>query len=128
MGTWQENDLQKLARPKELQISPLRGDGKTYRKPTVIWAVALDGAMYVRSYTGKNGRWYQDAIRQKAGRIAAGGITKDVTFEPVDGAINDRIDDAYRVKYKGSPYVEAMIAATARDTTLQVMPRATSAG
>lgn len=34
-------------------------------------------------------------MRQKAGRITAAGMTKEVTFEPVDG-INDRIDDAYR--------------------------------
>jgi hypothetical protein len=44
-------------------------------------------------------------MQQKRGRITAAGITKDVTFEPVDGSINDRIDDAYRAKYKTSPYV-----------------------
>ena len=26
-------------------------------------------------------------------------MTKEVTFEPVDGPINDLIDDAYRAKY-----------------------------
>jgi hypothetical protein len=31
-------------------------------------------------------------MRQKAGRIRAAGITKEVVFEPVNGAINDRID------------------------------------
>jgi hypothetical protein len=30
-------------------------------------------------------------------------MTKEVTSEPVDGRINDRIDDAYRAKYHGSP-------------------------
>ena len=37
-------------------------------------------------------------MRQKAGRVAAAGMTKEVTFEPVDGPINERIDDAYRAK------------------------------
>jgi len=41
-------------------------------------------------------------------------MTKEVTFEPVDGALNDRIDDAYRTKYGGSPYLGSMIAAGAR--------------
>jgi hypothetical protein len=41
-------------------------------------------------------------VRQKAGRISAAGLTKDVAFEPIDGEINDRIDEAYRAKYKAS--------------------------
>jgi len=32
-------------------------------------------------------------VRQKAGRIIAAGLTQQVTFDPVDGSINDRIDD-----------------------------------
>jgi hypothetical protein len=47
-------------------------------------------------------------MRQKAGRITAAGLTKNVTFEPVDGPINDRIDDAYRAKYRGSPYLSPL--------------------
>ena len=30
----------------------------------------------------------------------APGMTKEVTFEPVDGPINYRIDHAYRAKYR----------------------------
>jgi hypothetical protein len=52
---------------------------------------------------------YQAAIRQKAGRIHAAGMTKDVAFERVGGPINDRIDEAYRAKYAGSPYLQPMI-------------------
>ena len=44
-------------------------------------------------------------MRQKASRIVAAGMTKEVAFEPVDGRINDRIDDAYRAKYRDSPYL-----------------------
>jgi hypothetical protein len=79
----------------------------------------------VRGYYGQNTRWYQAALRQKAGRIIAAGMTKEVAFEPVDGPINDLIDDAYRTKYRGSPYVSPMISARARSATLEVMPRDT---
>jgi hypothetical protein len=48
-------------------------------------------------------------MRQGAGRITAAGMTKEVTFEPVVGTINDRIDDAYRKKYRGSAYLRPMI-------------------
>jgi hypothetical protein len=78
---------------------------------------------YVRAYNGRSSRWYQAAMRQKAGRIIVAGITKEVTFEPVEGAINDRIDDAYRAKYAHSPYLSPMIAARARAATVKVMPR-----
>src|SRR5690349_7218596 len=107
--TWPKDELRKISEAEELQISPLRDDGVTYRKPTVIWSVAVDGDLYVRAYNGQNSRWYQAAIRQKAGRISAAGTTKEVTFEPADGPINDRIDEAYRAKYPGSPYVNAML-------------------
>jgi hypothetical protein len=58
----------------------------------------FDGELYVRGYNGQKSRWYQAAIRQKAGRITAAGMTKEVSFEPVEGAINDQIDEGYRRK------------------------------
>lgn len=86
----------------------------------------VDDDLYVRGYNGQKSSWYQAAIRQKAGRITAAGITKEVTFEPVSGSLNDRIDDAYRAKYKGSPYLPPMISARARAATVKVMPRETN--
>jgi hypothetical protein len=62
-------------------------------------------------------------MRQKAGRITAAGMMKEVTFEPTDGTINDPIDDAYRAKYRGSPYLAPLIGASARSATVKVMPR-----
>ena len=74
--------------------------------------------------TGKKSRWYKAAIRQKAGRIIAAGMTKEVSFEKTEGPINDRIDDAYRAKYKRSPYFAPMISEQARSATVQIAPRA----
>jgi hypothetical protein len=68
-------------------------------------------------------RWYQAALRKKAGRIIAAGLTKEVIFEPVDGPINGRIDDAYRAKYHDSAYLDPMISTRARSATVKVMPR-----
>lgn len=62
-------------------------------------------------------------MRQKAGRITAAGITKEVTFEPVDRSVNYQIDDAYRAKYKNSPYLNPMIGNRARAATVKVTPR-----
>jgi len=123
MSTWPKDELRKIAEADDLHISPFREDGVTYGTPTWIWSVAVDDALYVRPYNGQDSRWYQAALQQKAGRITAAGMTKEVSFEPADGKINDRVDDAYRAKYKGSPYLKPMIAARARSGTVKVMPR-----
>lgn len=123
MKAWLKDELRKIAETDDLHISPFREDSKTYGTPTWIWSVVVDDALYVRAYNGQNSRWYKAALRQKAGRITAAGVTKEVSFEPINEAVNDRIDDAYRTKYKGSPYLKPMIGARARAATVKVMPR-----
>jgi len=123
MTAWPKNELSKIAEADDLHIAPLREDGVTHGTPTWIWSVAVDGDLYVRGYNGPSSRWYQAAVREKAGRNIAAGMTNEVTFEPVDGSINDRIDDAYRAKYHGSPYLKPMIGARARSATIRILPR-----
>jgi hypothetical protein len=123
MNRWPKNKLAKIAEADDLHIAPFREDGVTYGTPTWIWSVAVDDALYVRGYNGQKSSWYQAAVRQKAGRIIAAGMTKEVTFEPVDGEINSRVDDAYRAKYHGSPYLKPMIGAGARSATVKILPR-----
>jgi hypothetical protein len=123
MAEWLNDELRKIAENDDLHIAPLREDGVTYGTPTWIWSVAVGDDLYVRAYNGKNSRWYQAAMRQKAGRITAAGMTKEVAFEPVDGPVNDRIDDAYRTKYRSSEYLNPMIGARPRSATVKVVPR-----
>lgn len=123
MNIWSEEELRRIAETDDLHIAPFRDDGVTYGTPTWIWSVVVDDALYVRAYNGKNSRWYQAAVRQKAGKITAADMTKEVTFEPVDGPINNGIDDAYRAKYRGSPYLSAMIGTRARAATIRIIPR-----
>src|SRR5829696_10418066 len=97
MTQWSEEELRRIAETDDLHVSPFREDGATYGTPTWVWSVVVGGDLYVRAYNGTRSRWYQAALRQKAGRITAAETTKDVSLEPVsDNALNDRIDDAYR--------------------------------
>lgn len=123
MGTWAKEELQRIAEADDLHIAPLREDGMTYGTPTWIWSVAVGEALYVRGYNGTESRWYQAALRQKAGRIIAAGMTKEVIFERASRSINESIDDAYRAKYGGSPYLKPMIGARAGAATVKIMPR-----
>ena len=82
MRGWDGDELRKIAEADDLHVSPFRADRTTYGTPTWIWSVAVDG--------GQESKWYRAAVRQKAGRILAAGLTKEVTFEPVGGAVGIR--------------------------------------
>lgn len=121
--TWSNDELRKIAATDDLHIAPFRPDGKTYGTPTWIWSVAVEDSLYVRAYNGRQSSWYRAALSQKAGRITAAGMTKDVVFDPVEGAIIDRVDEAYRAKYRSSRYLDPMVGAGARSATVRVTPR-----
>jgi hypothetical protein len=116
-------ELKKIDEADDLHISPFREDGKTYGTPTWIWEVVVNDDLYVRAYNGINSRWYKSAVQEKAGRIQAAGMTKEVTFEPVQGEINNAVDEAYKQKYSSSPYLSPMISDRARAATVKIIPK-----
>jgi hypothetical protein len=120
---WQQDQLDRIVEADDLHISSFRDDGKTYGTPTWIWCVQVEGELYVRGYNGTASRWYQAAVKQRAGRISAAGSVIDVSFEPVSGQVNDAIDEAYKSKYQTSPYLLPMIGNRARAATVKVVPR-----
>jgi hypothetical protein len=125
MSAWTSDELDKIGTAEELEIAPLRGDG-TLTKPVTIWVVRVGEDLYVRSYKGLNGAWFRAAQLRHEGRIRAGGVEKDVTFvEETDSGINAQLDTAYRTKYGrySSQYVDPMVAADARATTMKLVPR-----
>src|SRR6267143_6748745 len=100
-------DLSKIAQSDDLHISPLRDDGITYGTPTWIWSVEVNNELYVRAYHGQKSSWYKAALKQKVGRILVAATTMDVSFYPETGTVNKLIDEAYRRKYDGSPYLNS---------------------
>lgn len=123
---WNRSELDQIIKADDLHISVFRDDGVTYGTPTYIWCVQVDGDLYVRAYNGVQSRWYQAALKQKAGKIIAAGKTTQVTFEPVAGTVNDQIDAAYRAKYSTSSYLQPMISERSRAATVRVVPRETT--
>jgi hypothetical protein len=103
MTAWSQDALQQIAGTDDFHISPYREDGATPGTPTWIWSVVVNGALYVRAYNGTASRWHQAALSQRAGRIRVAGGDWEVTFEPVDGPVQEAIDAAYRAKYADAP-------------------------
>ncbi|MBI41054.1 MAG: hypothetical protein CMF59_15760 [Leptospiraceae bacterium] len=122
MSKWNSADLEKIIQADDLHIAPFRADGRTYGTPTWIWCVSEGGELFVRAYNGQSSRWYQAAISQKKGKIEAANKTFQVSFEAADPMKDDAIDEAYRQKYSGSPYLNSMISERARQATVKVIP------
>lgn len=129
MTTWTKDELNRVGTAEELEIASLRQD-LTLRKPRTIWVVRVEDNLYVRSVRGRGSDWFRGVQTRHEGHIQAGGVEKDVTFVEVDADddINDRIDAAYRTKYRR--YAENIINSTltpeARSATVRLIPRSPS--
>lgn len=125
MTAWSDDELERLARARELRIAGRRADG-SLRTPVIIWAVRVDDDLYLRSVWGPAGGWFTGVLERHEGRIDSGGVERDVVAEEVEAGnpVNDRIDTAYADKYgAGSGSVRAITSALARGTTLRVSPQ-----
>jgi hypothetical protein len=124
MTGWTTDELAKVDAADELEITSLRPDG-TLRSPTTIWVVRLGDELYVRSVNGRTSGWFRGTQVRHEGRIRAGGVEKNVTFIDGEGDVADRIDDAYRTKYRryAASIVDTTITPGARAATLKLVPR-----
>jgi hypothetical protein len=69
--------------------------------------------------------WFQRALRAGAGHIEAGGVERDVAFEPVGGEVGVEVSAAYHAKYDryGSTIVGTVASPEAVRSTLRLAPR-----
>ena len=121
MITWTTEELAALDSAHEIRVAARRGDG-SLRKLVTIWQVVVDGAVYVRSVRGVEGRWYQAVIRHSDGAIDWHGNTRDVTFTS-DASHDTEIDAAYFAKYGNGAPTRSIVNLTAKQTTLRVDPK-----
>lgn len=110
-----------IASKDDFHIAPYRENGKPGTL-TWIWVVEVEGKLYVRAYNGINSGWYNSAMKQGSGIITGAGLKKEVRFIPVGGEYLSKIDDAYRSKYAGSPYLNAMVSERSKAATVAVLP------
>jgi hypothetical protein len=65
-----------------------------------MWVVRVGDDVYVRSAGGRGRPWYRHALASGAGRVRAGGVNADVTFDhATNSGPHDAIDAAYHAKY-----------------------------
>jgi hypothetical protein len=127
--TWTSDELSRIEVADELEIAPRRRDG-SLRRPVPIWVVRVGDGLYVRAAHGPGSGWHRVARTSREGRVQAGGVEKDVTIEDADGAVHDKVDAAYRTKYRryAAGIVDGITNAQARSTTLRLVPRSKTTG
>jgi hypothetical protein len=127
MSEWKDDELARIGRAEEVQITSRRRDG-TLRKPVTVWAVPVGDSLYVRSVQGPTGAWFRGAQDKHEGRIRAGGVEKDVTFADADQDINNEVDAAYRAKYQryAGSILNSVLTPQARSATIKLVPRSAS--
>ena len=84
--------------------------------------------IYVRSVNGRSAAWFRGTQVRREGRIETGGLDRDVMFVDADPEINDKLDAAYRTKYRryAASIVNSIVSAKARATTIKLVPHAKS--
>jgi hypothetical protein len=125
MSGWTSEELARIEQTDELDLASQRRDG-SLRKPVTIWVVRDRDDLYVRSIHGRAGGWFRGTQSRGQGHVRSGGVDKDVSFvvDP-DPALNDRIDTAYRDKYRryGDRIVGTVVNAASRESTIRLVPR-----
>ena len=124
MKAFRPADLARLRRPAEVRVEPVAQDQQQPSRP-IIWVVTHDGGVFVRSYNGARGRWYQRLRRDPRAILHVGRQRLAVRARAATGAaVNKRVDDAYWRKY-GKPWPDetaAMVKPSVRRTTLRLIP------
>jgi hypothetical protein len=120
--SWTPEELEKVGSADELELASRRPDG-SLRPFVTIWVVRAGDEIYVRSAYGYENPWFQRALRAGRGRIKAGGVERDVTFEPQPEA-DAAVDAAFHAKYDryGRAMVGTVVSPEAARSTLRVRP------
>ena len=125
MAAWTSDELDTIGDAGELTLASARRDG-TLRNPVTMWVVRDGNDLYVRSMHGRAGAWFRGTQTSRQGHIRSAGIDKDVTFVvDADPALGERIDDAYRAKYRryGANIVGGVVNPQSRQSTIKLVPR-----
>ena len=116
--------LDALDAADEVRVETSR-DGGSAERSTVIWAVVVDGGVFVRSVRGGEGRWYREAsanpllvLHVNGGRIPVRAVHES------DAEIVGKVSGAYRAKYEASyPGPTAgIVRQEVLSTTLRLLP------
>src|ERR1700745_202297 len=90
----------------------------------VIWVVAADDEVFVRSVRGSKGRWYRDLATGGSATLEFAGRRLEVQARPaIDADSIARASGEYIRNSQASPYAQSIVRAEVLLTTLRLEPR-----
>jgi len=120
-----EDLLWKIAESDEVDIETRR-DGKSPLHRVTVWIVPIEDGVYVRSFKGKRGRWYQEALANPLVTVGVGRRKVNVRAEPERNShVIRAVSAGYRKKYgeRWPDDTEPMLKRSVVPTTLRLTPR-----
>jgi hypothetical protein len=119
-----EDLIWKIADSDEVEIETRR-DAKSALHRVTIWIVPTEHGVYARSYKGKRGRWYQEALANPLVTVRLGRRKVTARAEPEKNSLVIRaVNAAYRKKYgeRWPDETKAMLPRSVVLTTLRLTP------
>jgi hypothetical protein len=120
MTNFDADTLRELRDVRELRI-------RTEKHPktaVVIWIVVADDEVFVRSWLGARGRWYQDLAAGGPATLEFAGRRTEVQAFPADDADSVATASAeFLRKYQPSSHAREMVRFEVLSTTLRLEPR-----
>ncbi len=124
MARTSEDLLWKLAESDEVQVETRR-DAKSPVHRTTIWIVPTKDGVYIRSYKGRRGRWYQEAVANPQVTIRVGRRSLAARVESERSPAEIRaVSAGYREKYgeRWPDETQPMLRRSVLPTTLRLTP------
>jgi hypothetical protein len=120
MSRFDAETLHQLGAAREVSI-------RTEKHPNsgvVIWLVVADDEVFVRSWRGIRGRWYQDLAAGGSASLEFSGRRLSVLAIPTnDAAAIARVSEEFLRKYQSSSHALEMVRTEVLPTTLRLEPR-----
>jgi hypothetical protein len=108
----------------EIEIEVITSRPDATRRHTVVWPVVQDGVAYLRSYKGRHGKWYQEALVHPDAALGVGGRDVPIRLVPAtDPASVTACSAALARKYVDDSSLPAMLIEDVLPTTLRIEPR-----
>lgn len=122
MARFDDETLRRLAEEREVDIETMRPDGTT--RTTVIWVMVDDGEVFVRSWRGDRGYWFQSATEPDAhvALVVDGRRIPVNVHDATDAQSVERTSHQLEIKYADSDSLEDMLRADVLGTTLRLEP------
>jgi len=123
LTTFDRATLDLIDRALEVDIETVRPDGM-FRRAT-IWPIVDGGEVFVRSWRGDRGYWYQ-AAREDPDHVSLVVGNRSIPVRVISAVDNESINRCsrgFQQKYADDPATPQMVSAAVTGTTLRIEPR-----